>query len=166
MCGLLVDRFRAIYLIGISSVLASLSPLIMATLDPSLSYWRGAFAAQLLCPVSANILFTVGLSIISEVFPEETQALAGAVFNTSAQFGTALGLCVLQIISSSVTQKAALVEGSVRLLTSREDVAMARDALLSGYRASFWALFGFGAACAVISGLGLRGTGRVGLKRE
>lgn len=160
-CGLLVDRFRAAYLIGISSLLAAFSPMLMAVIDPGSSYWQGAFEAQLLCPVSANILFTVGLSIISEVFPEDTQALAGAVFNTSAQFGTALGLAVLQIISSSVTKTSLLLEGG-----GEADNGGRVTALLQGYRASFWALFGFMMACVVISGLGLRKVGRVGVKQE
>ncbi|KAH7038358.1 major facilitator superfamily domain-containing protein [Microdochium trichocladiopsis] len=152
VCGLLVDRFRALWLISISAAMTALSPLLMAVVDPQWPYWQGAFAAQLLCPLSANILFTVGLSIISEVFPEDTQALAGAVFNTSAQFGTALGLAVLQIISSSVTK------------THLAD--QAGDALLHGYRASFWALFGFMLACVLLSILGLRRVGRVGVKQE
>ncbi|KXJ85706.1 putative MFS transporter [Microdochium bolleyi] len=161
-CGLLVDRFRALYLIGISSFLAALSPLLMAVIAPEWPYWQGAFEAQLLCPVGANILFTVGLSIISEVFPEDTQALAGAVFNTSSQFGTALGLAVLQIISSSVTKTSLLESGE-----AGADGAVARTAaLLQGYRASFWALFGFMIACVLISVLGLRKVGRVGVKQE
>jgi MFS family permease len=151
-CGLLVDRFRAVWLISVSSALAAGSPLIMAVIPAEWSYWRGAFAAQLLCPVGANLLFTVGLGVISEVFPEDTQALAGAVFNSSSQFGTALGLAVLQIISSSVTKASSLQEE--------------RSALLEGYRASFWALFGFMLTCVVVSVGGLRHAGRIGVKQE
>jgi MFS family permease len=144
-----------LWLISISSVISAISPLLMALVNPEWSYWKGAFEAQLLCHVAANTLFTVGLGIISEVFPEDTQALAGAVFNTSSQFGTALGLSVLQMISASVTASA----GS-------QDKGDANDALLRGYRASFWALMGFLLACALISCLGLRRVGRVGLKQD
>jgi MFS family permease len=124
----------------------------MAVIQPQWSYWAGAFEAQLLCPISANVLFTVGLIVISEVFPEDTQALAGAVFNTSSQFGTALGMSILQIISYSVTKKYSWMEET--------------RALLEGYRASFWALFGFMILCAALSALGLRRAGKVGLKKE
>jgi MFS family permease len=150
--GFFVDKCRAVWLVGISSALCAGSPLLMALVQPHWSYWAGAFEAQLLCPISANILFTVGLIVISEVFPEDTQALAGAVFNTSAQFGTALGMAILQIISYSVTNRHSWLERT--------------EALLEGYRASFWALFGFMMLCVVLSFLGLRKAGKVGLKKE
>ncbi|KFA47731.1 hypothetical protein S40293_09485 [Stachybotrys chartarum IBT 40293] len=150
--GFFVDKVRAFWLVSVSSALSAGSPLLMALIQPSWPYWAGAFQAQLLCPLNANILFTVGLIIISDVFTEDTQALAGAVFNTSSQFGTALGYAVLQIISTSVTRNHNWMEET--------------RALLEGYRASFWALLGFMLACVAISALGLRRAGRVGLKQE
>ena len=75
---------------------------------------------QLLAPLSADILFTVGILIVSDVFPAKTQALAGAVFNTLAQLGTSIGLTTLSVISRGVTKEigneskgssAALMEG-------------------------------------------------------
>lgn len=54
--------------------------------------------------MSADVLFTIGLVDISKEFLEKTQALAGAVFNTVAYFGVALGLSLMQIVSTSVTE--------------------------------------------------------------
>ncbi|OKP10985.1 hypothetical protein PENSUB_3589 [Penicillium subrubescens] len=125
----------------------------MATAQPSWTYWTNTFVAQLLQPVNCNALFTVGLIIITDIFPEDTKALAGAVFNTAAQFGTALGFAILQVISSVVTENKEVNEGEV-------------TALLAGYRASFWTMFAFMILCTAISGLGLRKTGRIGLKRD
>ncbi|KAH7308629.1 major facilitator superfamily domain-containing protein [Stachybotrys elegans] len=150
--GFFVDRIRALWLVSVSAALTAGSPLLMALIQPSWPYWTGAFQAQLLCPINANILFTVGLIIISDVFTEDMQALAGAVFNTSSQFGTALGYAVLQIISTLVTRNHSWMEET--------------HALLEGYRASFWALFSFMMTCVVISALGLRKAGKVGLKQE
>lgn len=42
--------------------------------------------------------------MISEIFPEKDQALAGAVFNTVGQFGQSLGLAIVGVISNSVTE--------------------------------------------------------------
>ena len=39
-------------------------------------------------------------------------------------------------------------------------------ALLRGYQASFWAMFGITLACSVIIALGLRHVGNIGVKRE
>ena len=103
LTGYFIDKVKAIYAVLISSVLCAGAPLLMAVIDPEWRYWYDAFWAQLLAPLSADILFTVGILVVSDVFPENTQALAGAVFNTLAQIGTALGLTTMSIISSTVT---------------------------------------------------------------
>jgi MFS family permease len=123
----------------------------MAVVQPSWPYWGNAFVAQLLQPVSFDALYTVGLIVITNSFPDDTQALAGAVFNTAAQFGSALGLAVLQVISTVVTDK-------------RDDESA--EALMAGYRASFWTMFGFMILCTVVGFFGLRKAGKVGLKRD
>ena len=46
----------------------------------------------------------MGILLVSEVFPDRTQALAGAVFNTVGQFGQAIGLALIGVVSNSVTQ--------------------------------------------------------------
>ncbi|KAF7589037.1 hypothetical protein BBP40_004825 [Aspergillus hancockii] len=149
--GFFVHKVPAFWIVTITSILCAMSPLLMAFVNPSWPYWGNAFIAQLLQPVSIDALYTVGLIIITDSFPDNTQALAGAVFNTSAQFGSALGLAVLQVISTIVTDQSGEEE---------------RQALLDGYRASFWAMFGFMILCTVVGFLGLRKAGKVGLKRD
>ncbi|KAJ5176051.1 uncharacterized protein N7482_001928 [Penicillium canariense] len=151
--GFFVHRVPAIWIVVLTAILCSLSPLLMATAQPAWPYWANTFVAQLLQPVNCNALFTVGLIIITDIFPEDTKALAGAVFNTAAQFGTALGFAILQVISSVVTENKEV---------NKDDIS----ALLAGYRASFWTMFAFMLLCTAISGLGLRKTGRIGLKRD
>ena len=149
--GLLVDRIPAFWLVGLSGLICSGAPLLMALYRPEWTYWANAFVAQLLMPISPDILFTVGLIIVSDAFPEGTQSLAGAVFNTASQFGSALGLAVLQIVSSVVGHG-----------QGNKD----KGSLLDGYRASFWTMFAFMILCVALPGIGLRGAGRVGLKRD
>ncbi|KAM6540366.1 hypothetical protein FALCPG4_002084 [Fusarium falciforme] len=150
--GLFVHKIPAIWIVTVTSILCAGSPLLMAVIDPSWSYWGNAFVAQILQPVSCDALFTVGLIIITDVFPEDTQALAGAVFNTAAQFGSALGLAILQVISTQVTKDS----------NSTDKVV----ALMQGYRASFWTMFGMMLLCTIVGLLGLRKAGRIGLKRD
>ena len=150
--GFFVHKVPAIWIVTVTSALCAGAPLLMAVVQPSWPYWGNAFVAQLLQPISCDALFTVGLIMITDTFPDDTQALAGAVFNTSSQFGTALGLAVLQVISTVVTN-------------DKADPA-AESALMAGYRASFWTMFGFMMLCMVIGFFGLRKTGRVGLKRD
>ena len=44
-----------------------------------------AFLANILNPVGADSLFTISNLVITSVFHENTQALAGGVFNTVSQ---------------------------------------------------------------------------------
>ena len=99
-------------------------------------------------------MFTVAALVITDVFPEKTQALGGAVFQTVAQFGTSLGLATMASISTSVTDQ------------SRYKDKDSPPALMEGYRVSFWVSFGWTLLACVIGGLGLRRLGNVGLKRE
>lgn len=109
---------------------------------------------QILAPLACDILSTVGLLIISDVFPKNTQALGGAVFNTCAQLGTAIGLSLTQVAAASVTNGSSYENKS------------SPEALMKGYRVAFWIMFGWMVfVCFVCIG-GLRKVGRVGVKRD
>jgi MFS family permease len=149
--GIFVHKVPAFWIATVTSLLCAGSPLLMAVIQPSWTYWGNAFVAQLLQAVSFNALYTIGLIIITNSFPDDTQALAGAVFNTAAQFGSALGLAILQVISTIVTEESGADE---------------TGALMAGYRASFWTMFGFMVLCTLLGYFGLRKAGKVGLKRD
>ncbi|QPH17585.1 hypothetical protein C2857_002449 [Epichloe festucae Fl1] len=150
--GLFVDRIPALWIVTITSMLCAVAPLLMAVIRVRSPYWANAFVAQLLAPVSVDVLFTVGLIIISDSFPDDTQALAGAVFNTASQFGQALSVAVMQIASTLVTKN-----------SGASDKA---SAIMEGLRTSFWIMFGFMMLCTVLGAAGLQKTGRIGLKRD
>lgn len=154
--GLLVHRISAFYLVVGSTLLSAGAPLLMAVIKVEWPYWYDAFFAQALSPISADILFTVALLVISDVFPQRTQALAGAVFNTVSQFGNSLGLTVMAVISSVTTKHAAASPADYE----------SPGPLLAGYRAGFWAAFAWMMCAFCIGGYGLRKIGKVGLKRD
>lgn len=164
LVGTFVHRVPARWLVAISGLIAALSPLFMAVMDPSWSYWYLAFWAQMAAPFSVDVLFTVGLIIVSDTFPEKTQALAGAVFNTVAQIGMSLGMGLCQVVALGVQGDTGDAAGGGHHggSSGAEDF----QGLLRGYRASFWTVFGYMAACVVVAVIGLRKTGKVGLKRE
>ena len=101
-----------------------------------------------------DVLFTVGILVISDVFSARAQALAGAVFNVCAQLGASIGLCTLQVISAAITRESHF-----------EDKGSPK-ALLEGYRAAFWTSFGFGIVTCFTGAFGLRRLGKVGVKQE
>lgn len=151
--GLLVDKIPASWLVVGSSVLCAIAPLLMALVQPQWPYWYNAFFAQILMPISGDVLFTVGLIVVSNVFPEDTQSLAGAVFNTAAQFGNSLGLTVMQVVST-LTAK------------GHPGAAGSPEKLMAGYRATFWTAFALMVSLAFVTTFGLRRAGKVGAKRD
>lgn len=148
--GYFIHKIPVIWIVTGSALLSAGAPVLMAVIQPTWPYWTNAFIAQLLTPISADILFTVGLIVISDVFPEDRQAIAGAVFSTATQFGTAFGLAIMQAISALVSKDHADMKPV--------------QALMEGYRASFWAMFALMLACCLIGVWGLRKTGKIGLK--
>lgn len=134
----------------------------MAVLHPEWNYFYAEFWAQLLSPMSADVLFTVGLIVVSEVFPEKSQGLAGAVFNTVGQFGLSLGTGVCQLVALGVAGgKGGGLDGQ-----DKPAGADASEDLLKGYQASFWTMFACMLVCACVAAIGLRRAGKVGVKRE
>jgi nitrate/nitrite transporter NarK len=162
--GIFVHRLPARWLVTIASLLSSFAPLIMAKVNPSVSYWVFEFWSQVFTPLSADVLFTIGLIIVSDNFPKETQALAGAVFSTVTQFGQSLGVGVCQVVALSVTENSSNGQGNHNGSSTSENPD--ETALLRGYRASFWTMFAYMVISGIIAIIGLRNTGKIGLKRE
>ncbi|RAH75713.1 aminotriazole resistance protein [Aspergillus aculeatinus CBS 121060] len=152
--GLLVHRVHANHLVLVSSLLSAGSPLLMAIIDPQWSWWYCAFWAVLLSPLSADVIFTIANLIVAEAFTPQTRGLAGAVFNTIAEFGTSLGLTIFAIISAGVTRDSSIAD------------KQSPEALMVGYRAVFWTCFGLMLGACGVGLWGLRNVGRIGLKRE
>lgn len=122
------------------------------------------YKEHLLIQFQLPALFVVSALIITSTFPDDTQALAGAVFNTFSQFGTAIGLAVVAVISSSVSQTYSTSHAHSPAGVA-ENAYTPRD-LLEGYRASFWFLFGGAILTSVIGAFGLRNVSNKGLKTE
>lgn len=109
---------------------------------------------QILTPINCDVLFTAGILIISDNFPKRMQALSGAVFITCAQLGSAIGLSVTQVIASSVTNESSYLQKS------------SPAALMEGYRTVFWTMFGWMVFLCLVSVVGLRRVGVIGVKRD
>ncbi|PYI08580.1 MFS general substrate transporter [Aspergillus sclerotiicarbonarius CBS 121057] len=154
MTGLILHRIRADAIITFATVISSISPLLMALVSPQWAYWHGEFFAVCLNPVAADVLFTVSTILIAGMFPAETQGLAAGVFNTVAQVGRSIGLALVALISSSITDKSFPVKDQ------------SPEALLVGYRAAFWFLFAMNVGSLGVSFVGLRKVGNVVKKKS
>ena len=52
--GYTVDKIPVGVLVFASAVISTVSPLIMALVNPSWGYWRGPFVAMLLSPIQSD----------------------------------------------------------------------------------------------------------------
>lgn len=152
--GLIAHKVRADWAVSVGVALTSIGALLMCIIQPQWSYWACAFFAVFLNPMGADALFTVSNLVITSVFPTRTQGLAGGVFNTVAQIGKSVGLATSAVIAASVTEHSGHHE--------KESPA----ALMEGFRAAFWYLFALSCATGLLFTWGLRGIGKVGMKRE
>jgi len=171
LMGLIVHRVAANYLVLFGCTLSVVAPLVMCFAAPHSSYWSSGewgdaiplgvqrlrclgFLANVFNPTGADSLFTISNLLITSLFPAKTQALAGGVFNTTSQIGKAVGLALAQVIASSVTAR------------SKYSNKSGPEALLEGYKATFWFCFATVIATIVICLWGLRNIGKVGHKRD
>jgi MFS family permease len=154
LSGMLINKIPVLAAVLTLTVLCAIAPLLMAITNPRWPYWYSALWAQLLTPLSIDVTLTVGTLVVTDVFPTRTQALAGAVFNTFSQLGVSVGLCILSVISADVSNK------------SRYTDPKSPQALLEGYRASFWALFAWTMTAVLIGMVGLRNLGKIGGKKD
>jgi predicted MFS family arabinose efflux permease len=152
--GLIAHRARADYAVIAGISLTTVGALLMCIIQPEWAYWACAFPALLLNPIGADVLFTISNLVITSVFPSRTQGLAGGVFNTVAQIGKSVGLATSGVIAASITEHSKFHDKD------------SPKALMVGFRAAFWYLFALSCATGLLFVWGLRGIGKVGMKRE
>ncbi|KGO71186.1 Major facilitator superfamily domain, general substrate transporter [Penicillium expansum] len=155
----LVSKVNVNMLLGISAVITAVSPILMAVASPEWTYWTAAFIAMTLSPINGDVLWTVSSLIICRAFPDNSQALAGSVFNTISQLGNSVGLAVTAVIATSV---AAHEDGSATGTSTSQTMSE----LLEGYRAAYWTIFAGMVVVCLVSSLGLRKVGKVGIKQD
>lgn len=148
--ALIVSCISGSWIIYGATTVSSIAPLLMALVQPSWSYWAGPFPAITLNAIQGDVLYTIANLLITSSFPNKTQALAGAVFNTVAQIGKAVGVTLSALVSETV---------------SAESDATGTEKLLEGYHAAFWFSLAMSVATLFVTSWGLHGIGKVGSKK-
>lgn len=152
--GAILHIVRSDVIMTVTTVVSAVSPILMAFANPKWTYWAAGFPSVFLNSICADSLFTVSNIIISSSFPEETQGLAGGVFNTVSQIGRAVGFTMVALTSNVVTDRSSIEDKS------------SPEALMVGYRASYWLLFGMYVVSLVVSVWGLRGVAHIGQEKK
>ena len=103
---------------------------------------------------SLAVNYTVANLLITDIFPKETQALAGAVYQTMSQLGMSIGIAVLSVISNTITDRTRLPDKE------------SPEALMQGFRAVFWTCFAMMVLSTLVGMWGLRGWRKIGSDRQ
>ncbi|QRW17932.1 Serine carboxypeptidase S28 [Rhizoctonia solani] len=148
--ALVVGRISGTALIAFGCFFTALASLLFALIVPSASYWAFGFPAAAVVVFGADFMFATGSLFVAKIALPHEQSLAGGIFNTVNQLGTAFGLAIASVVSDTVHRRA--------LRESGDELG----SLLRGYRAAFWTCFGFGTVALVLTVIFLRGIGIVG----
>ncbi|CAL1712621.1 unnamed protein product [Somion occarium] len=157
--GLLVGKIPGVIIIAIGCLCTGIAGLLFAVINPAATYWAFGFPAAVLTVIGADFVFAGGSLFIAKLaFPHE-QSLAGGLFQTMAQLGTAFGLSITTIVFDRVRARESLIYGVV---IDSEGSNAPREAQLHAYQAAQWTVLGFGALASLIAVVFLRGVGVVG----
>ncbi|KAJ7878874.1 efflux transporter [Mycena olivaceomarginata] len=140
---LVIGRLDLVVLIVFGTFFTGLAPLLFALINPSSPYWAFGFPATIVAVFGADFVFASGTLFVAKVSLPHEQSLAGGLFQTLTQLGTAFGLAISTI--------------------SFDSVANGTDnAPLKAYKAAQWTAFGMAMFCTILGAIFLRGVGPVG----
>jgi len=144
--AVLVARLSLVVFVVFGTLITGCACVLFALINPSATYWAFGFPSTVMVVFGADFVFSAGTIFVAKiVFPHE-QSLAGGLFQTMTQIGTAFGLTITTIVYNSVvaTQSAKL---GVVVNSSGSNVPPSAE--LQGYRIAQWtsAAFPFFGAC-------------------
>ncbi|CAE6425463.1 unnamed protein product [Rhizoctonia solani] len=99
-------RISGTALIAFGCFFTALASLLFAVIVPSASYWAFGFPAAAIVVFGADFMFATGSLFVAKIALPHEQSLAGGIFNTVNQLGTAFGLAIASVVSDSVHRKA------------------------------------------------------------
>lgn len=132
---------------------------MFALIDPSATYWAFGFPASVITVTGADFVFAGGSLFIAKLALPHEQSLAGGLFQTMSQLGTAIGLSITTIVFDRVRRDQSLKLGVViDALGTNAPLAAQLDA----YKAAQWTVCGLGFFSSILALVFLRGVGVVG----
>lgn len=156
------NRVSSYAILVFATICVSISSLLFAVPIPSdTSYFAYGLPAMVLSTLAADSSYPCLALYVSQVLPQQDQALGGALLTAAGQLGRALGLAIATAVQVVVVQRARREEqsgyGGGEASTS---TTLPWDGpSLCGLRAAHWLNFGFGAASFVVAVFGLKGFG-------
>ncbi|KAJ3490675.1 hypothetical protein NLI96_g1242 [Meripilus lineatus] len=157
--GLVIGRVPAIFLISLGCFCTGIAGLLFALIDPDTTYWAFGFPASVITVLGADFVFAGGSLFIAKLALPHEQSLAGGLFQTMAQLGTAIGLSITTIVFDRVRRNQSVELGVVIDAVGSNAPP---EAQLKAYRAAQWTVLGLGLFSCILAVIFLRGVGIVG----
>jgi len=153
--GYLLSRLRGDFILIFGLGSASIANLLFAVpIPPSTSYFAYGFPAMALAAFGADTIYPCLGLFTTQALPRKDQAIAGAMFQTLAAMGRSIMLPITAAVQSAV-QKNIVANGRIE-----------RQAFLQGLRAAEWVCFSCMVVSLVVTVLGLRNIGKIGLLKK
>ncbi|KIK39599.1 hypothetical protein CY34DRAFT_808124 [Suillus luteus UH-Slu-Lm8-n1] len=163
LCTVFVAMFVGklpLVVFAVSGTLVTASAAILfALIDPKATYWAFGFPSTVLIVFGSDFVYAAGTIFVAKIARPDERSVAGALFQTMTQVGTALGLAVSTLVFNIVVANES-ADGDVAA-----NSASANSAQLKGYRSAQWACASFSLMAALLAALFLHGVGIVGEKK-
>lgn len=157
--GLLIGKIPGVILISAGCLSTGIAGLLFAVINPDSPYWAFGFPAAIVSVVGADFVFAAGSLFIAKLALPHEQSLAGGLFQTMTQLGTAFGLSITTIVFDRVRASESTKMG---VTVDSQGLNAPLPAQLHAYRAAQWTVLGFGVISSILALVFLRGAGIVG----
>ncbi|KZO95200.1 efflux transporter [Calocera viscosa TUFC12733] len=147
------------FLIMIGCIGTGLANLLFAVINTSSPYWAFGFPAAVVSVFGADFIFASSTLYGAKIARHHEQSLAGGIFNTVTQTGTAFGMTITTIVYDTVVRSQSAKEGVV---LNADGTNASLSAQLRGLRSAQWTSFGFAMAALAVAVVTLRGMGIIG----
>ncbi|KAG2132988.1 major facilitator superfamily domain-containing protein [Suillus clintonianus] len=161
--ALLIGRLPLVAFVVFGTLFSAVSCVLFAVINPSVTYWAFGFPSTILSVCGADFVFASGTIFIAKTVSQHEQSVAGALFQTMMQLGTAFGLTISTIVFDSVVTKESAQLGVT--LNSQMTNAPA-SANLSAYKAAQWSAASWNLLASLLGFVFLRSVGVVGHKKS
>ncbi|KDQ24021.1 hypothetical protein PLEOSDRAFT_1068013 [Pleurotus ostreatus PC15] len=163
---MIVARVPVVYILASGTLITACASIFFALIPSrttSTTYWAYGFPSAIFSVFGADFVFAAGTIFVARVVKPEEQSLAGGLFQTMTQLGTALGVTVTTIVFNRVVAQDARRLGLDPASNSPQGgVPDHSEPMLAGYRAAQWTAFAFGAVATLVTVATMSGVGIVG----
>ncbi|KAF9223213.1 efflux transporter [Gyrodon lividus] len=159
--AMVVSKLPLVVFVVSGTLITASACVLLALIDPAATYWAFGFPSTTLVVFGADFVYSAGSIFVAKIALPHEQSVAGALFQTMTQIGTAFGLTVSTVVFNSVVDMESAKSG-VTVNSTGSNAPM--SAQLQGYRAAQWTGAGFPLLAAILAAIFLRGVGIVGHK--